>query len=175
MTADEIFRKIAEHMVKGVMFHTQMAEYYEFLSLPAYAEEHAKHAAEEMAAFGKLKRFYITRFDRLIAEGSPENPNVIPQSWLKHTRQDVDVGTLRSAVKTGVEGWVKWESETKALYESMHNELMTAGEVAAACAVRKLVEAVDKELCAAKQKHFGLKAVDYAADYILDRQAEKKH
>ena len=34
------------------------------------------------------------------------NPQVIPDSWYRYTRQEVDTGTKKSSVKAGVERWV---------------------------------------------------------------------
>ena len=31
MTVEEIFRDLSAHMVKGVMIHEQLADYYDFL------------------------------------------------------------------------------------------------------------------------------------------------
>ena len=38
------------------------------------------------------------------------NPQAIPDSWYRYTRQEVDTGTKKSSVKAGVERWVKWEN-----------------------------------------------------------------
>lgn len=170
MTAEEVFSKLAAHMIEGVMFHSQMADYYTFLGLDGYAKCHCYHSASEMAELGRLKAYYITHFDKLLPEVKAKNPDAIPSGWLRYERNDVDVNTRRSAVKSGAERWVLWETETKALYEQMYRELEATGEIAAALEVTRLIRDVSDELCTAKQKHLLLKSTDYSADYTADEQ-----
>ena len=40
MTVDEIFSKLSGHMIKGLMIHDQMSDYYDFLSLRGYKRCH---------------------------------------------------------------------------------------------------------------------------------------
>ena len=43
MTREEIFTSLLNHMVKGLMVHDQMANYYDFLGLEEYKDCHEKH------------------------------------------------------------------------------------------------------------------------------------
>ena len=54
-----------------------------------------------LAELGRLKAYYITHFDKLLPEGKAKNPDAIPSGWLRYERNDVDVNTRRSAVKSG--------------------------------------------------------------------------
>jgi len=40
MTIEEIFNKIASHMVEGIMIHDEMANAYDFLGLFGFAKLH---------------------------------------------------------------------------------------------------------------------------------------
>lgn len=170
MTVDEIFKRISSHMVEGVMLHEQMADYYDFLNLHGYKRCHEYHMHCEMKQLRRLHRYYINHFNRLIEEEPSTNPDAIPASWYRYTRQDVDTNTKRQAVKTGIEKWVAWETTTKDLYENMYRELMELGEVAAAKKVSCLICDVDLELKWAQRRHINLLASDYSINYILGEQ-----
>ena len=43
MTIKEIYAQIAEHMIKGMMIHEQLANYYDFLGLKGYKRCHEYH------------------------------------------------------------------------------------------------------------------------------------
>ena len=170
MTIEEIFGKISAHMVKGVMIHEQMSDYYDFLNLHGYKRCHEYHAKCEMKNMRHLHRYFINHFNRLIEETPIENPDVIPSSWYRYTRQEVDANTKRSAVKTGIEKWVAWEEETKDLYEKMYTEAMSIGEIAAAGKIMCYIREVDKELKWAQRTHIDLVTVDYDLGYIMGKQ-----
>lgn len=174
MTTEEVFSKIAVHMIEGLMFHEQMANYYEFLGLYGYAECHEYHYLSESCSFHKINKYYVTHFNKLLPELKADDPEVIPNTWIKYTRNDVDTNTIRSSVKAGLEKWVKWETDTKKLYEAMYKELIMLDESAAALEVAKLVEDVSKELKHAMQYHLNKKAIDYDIVTIIDEQELKK-
>lgn len=182
MTIEDIFNKLSSHMIKGVMIHEQMADYYDFLNLHGYKKCHEYHSKCEMKNLRRLHKYFINHYNMLISESAIENPNVIPMSWYRYTRQDVDVNTKRSAVKDGIEKWVSWEEETKDLYEKMYTEAMNLGEVASAKKIACFVHDVDKELKWAQRKHINLLTADYSMSYILgeqnwlyDKYKEKMH
>ena len=170
MTVEEVFSKVAIRMIEGLMFHEEMANYYEFLGLYGYAECHEYHYLDESCHFHKLSKYYITHYNKLLPELKAEDPEVIPSTWYKYSRMDVDTNTIRSSVKTGLEKWVKWESDTKKLYEAMYKELINLDEGAAALKIAELVEDVSKELKHATQYHLNKKAIDYDIITIIDEQ-----
>ena len=172
MTIEEIFNQLGNHMVEGLMIHSQLAEYYNFLGLKGYYRCHQYHYFEENNNYKCLCRYYMKHYNKLINEGRVADPGVIPEAWFKYTRQDVSSANRKSSIQAGMERWTAWETETKKLYERMVNELMTLGEVAAATKVKEFLCDVDKELADACQKNLELKSVDYDIVYIMDKQKE---
>lgn len=172
MDVSEIYTKLSAHMIEGIMFHEKMANYYDFLCLRGYKRAHEYHMAKESKAFRKLNRYYINHFDRLIEETAVPEPDVIPASWYRYTRHDVDMNTKRQAVKNGIEKWVAWEEETKELYQEMYLELMDKRYVAAAEELACCIRAVDEELKHAYRKHIYLESVDYSMESIYFEQTE---
>ena len=167
MEVKDIFSELSAHMIKGLMIHTQLSDYYDFLNLHGYKRCHEYHAILEMKDYECLKRYYIEHYNKLVEEKPIENPDVIPTGWYPYSRQEVDVATKRSAVKSGIERWVTWEKETKDLYQRMYRELMSIGEVAAAKMLSKFIKNVDNELKWAQRKHIELVDADYDMSFII--------
>ena len=170
MTTDELFTELSGHMIKGLMIHDQMADYYDFLSLRGYKRCHEYHYKKEIEGYRRLHRYVINHYGKLIEEKRIENPEIIPSSWFRYSRDEVDESTKRSAVRNGVEKWVAWEKETKTLYQRAYRELMDAKEEAMAIFLQDYIEAVDCELKWAERKAIELKDVDYNLAFIIGEQ-----
>lgn len=171
--SEQIFEKIIQHMIKGLMVHEQMADYYDFLNLQGYKRCHEYHCITEACNYRKTCRFYINYYNKLVPEMPVENPRVIPNTWYNYTRQEVDTSTKRSAVKKGIETWCDWEKETKELYEKCYKELTETGDIKAAKFVEGLICDVSYELKKVYRYHLNLKAVDYDIVYIVESQKSK--
>ena len=173
MTLEEIFSLIAEHMVEGLMVHSQMSDYYNFLGLKGYAECHKYHYFEENANYRKICEYYMTRYNKLIPDRPFKNPNIIPNNWYQYSRQDVDAGVRKAAIKAGIEKWVNWEKDTKKLYETYYKELISINEIAAALELEKYISDVDNELAAAEEKYIYLNSIDYDIFEVTSKQEKK--
>lgn len=175
MTIEEIFSVLIEHMVEGLMFHAQMADYYRFLGLEGFSECHKYHYFEENNNYRKLTEYYINKYNKLALERPFQNPHAIPEKWFLFTRQDVDEVTRKEAIQNGLLLWINWESNTKRFYERYYQELINLNEIASALELEQYILDVDKELTYAKNKEIYLKAMDYSiSDILVDQESEKK-
>lgn len=176
MTVDEIFSQLSEHMIKGLMLHSQLSDYFGFLGLKGYQVCHKYHYFEENSNYRKLSCYYLYHYDKLIKEKPFSNPNIIPESWYQYTRHDVNAQTRKDAIQVGIEKWVNWENNSKKLYETMYGELMKIGEVAAAKELCNYILDVDYELADAYQIHLKLLSDDFnISDIIMEQdKIEKK-
>ena len=170
MTAEEIFASIVNHQIRGVMFHAQMADYFDFLSLRGYKRLHECHYYEESCEFRSTCRYYINHYGKLISPGVTADPEVIPSGWLKYSRSDVDAGTKRTSTKKAFQMWVDWEKDTKKLYQQAWKDLMEIGDVASALFVKDMICDVDCELKCAERMELDLKSVDFSLDVIIPEQ-----
>ena len=177
MTIDEIFANLNKHAIEGLMFHAQLADYYDFLGLKGFHKCHEYHYHCENCNFRKLNNYYIHHHGKLIEEMRAEDPQIIPQAWFGHKRSEVSIATKKGAIQVGIEKWVGWERKTKKLYESMYNELIQLGEIASAMMVEELIKDVDKELADAEQKWIERSSIDYNVNDIMLEQEniEKKY
>ena len=170
MRVREIYSKIVNHQIKGLMVHEQLAEYYDFLGLAGYKRCHEYHYFNECISYRKTIRYFINHHNKLVPNIEVNNPKIIPESWYKYSRHDVDVSTKRNAIKNGIEVWKSWETETKELYQEMFNELCEIGEVASANFVNELIQDVDCELKYVERYCLNLKAIDYDMSIIIPEQ-----
>lgn len=173
MELKEIYSKINEHMINGLMLHDQLANYYDFLGLKGYKRCHEYHYFAENMAYRSLNRYFINHHNMLIPEARFDNVSAIPESWYSHVRSDVDASTKRNAVKTGLTKWVEWERETKKLYQDMYKELMDIDEVASACKIKELIHDVDCELKKAERYWLNKEATGYDMVQIIEEQGKK--
>ena len=175
MTIDQIFSEVSAHMIEGLMIHSQLSDYFNFLGLKGYAKCHKYHFFEESCNYKKLNWYYLTHYNKLVEENPFKNPGIIPENWYQYTRQEVSIGTKKDALQEGFNKWIKWESETKELYENMYKQLITLGEIAGAKILEQYIIDVDNELAEAKQKHLELKAIGFdLSDIIQEQDSEYK-
>ena len=68
MGVEDIFSQLVEHMIQGIMIHSQMADYYNFLGLKGYAKCHEYHFFSENIGFRRLSWYYLKHHNKLILE-----------------------------------------------------------------------------------------------------------
>lgn len=152
------------------MFHEHLSNYYDFLGLEGYKACHEYHFIEETLSYRKLCSYYIRHHNKLIQDSPIENPDVIPSNWYKHVRQDVDMKTKSSSIKTGLSKWVSWETETRKLYEDMYKELMALGHVADALFVSEFICDVNDELASATRDLINKESIGYDMSDVVNEQ-----
>ena len=170
MTSQEIFTQILNHMVKGLMVHEQLANYYDFLGLQGYRRCHEYHYVKENEEYRKLTHYYIKKYNELVPEFTFNNPSLIPASWYNYHRQDVDMKTKQQAVQNGLNEWINWESETCTLYERMYQELLNNEDIAASFKVKKLIEDVEEELLTVEKYQLNKQSTNYDMTYVIEEQ-----
>ena len=156
MEVSEIFARLKAHILEGIVFHDEMVRYYGFLNLDDWKNEHEWHYTEETDGYRQLCDYYMNHYNALIPVLPMDRPDVIPESWYRHTRQDVDETTKKNAKQAGINKWVDWERETKDLYQDMWKELVAIGEIAAAQFISRYIRAVDNELKNAEKHNLDL-------------------
>ena len=97
MTVEEIFNKVATHMVNGLMYHDELAEAFGFLGLYGYSVQQDYHHLEETNNYRRLSHYYSTHYHKLIVleavlklqkgkNGGKECPEWLVCSWLPCSR-----------------------------------------------------------------------------------------
>lgn len=146
---EEVFANLKARMLEGMVFHDEMARYYDFIGCSDMSKDHRCRYKDETDGYIKLCEYYMHHFGKLIPHTPMNRPDVIPESWYMYTRQDVDASTKRNAMRSGAKKWIAWESETKDIYEDCCGELLNNGEIASAYFVMDYVKDVANELAEA--------------------------
>lgn len=175
MTIEDMFSKLSAHMIKGLMIHDQIATIYGFLNLCGYQKCHEYHYYDESRNYRHIQDYYLDHYGKLIPEQSIQNPNLIPQNWLKYTKEQVDTNTRRTAVRDMMGKWIEWETQTKNNLQTFYKELYDMGEVSAAWKMGELLKDVECELRCAKKKKIDLEAIDYNISSIIGEQKMLYH
>lgn len=170
MTVEEIFTKLATHMVEGMMIHDAMTKAYDFLGLYGFAKCHEYHHIEETKGYMRLLHYYSAHHHKLLSITDIPRPDIIPANWYKYTTRNVDPNTKRQSVKMMMEKWVAWEQDTKKLYQEMYSELTNLGEIADACEIKCYILDVSEELKHAEKKIIKLETIDYNIGTIIEWQ-----
>ena len=152
-TAEEIFAQIKNRQIAALMFHGQMADYFDFLSLHGYKRLHEYHG-------------------KLLQEGFDGDIRAIPDAWLTANRMAVGKSTKQKAVEDGFNSYREWESGTKAAYERYAAQLRELGNEADALFVDCLVKDVDHELKCLDRIILDLISAGYDMVYIVESQKE---
>lgn len=167
-TDSDVFAKIVNRMLSGIMFHDQMYQYFLFLRLYSFAKTHKKRYNEESNAYQKVNKYYITHRDALIEE-RPVNPvSYIPVEWRKMARFNLTSDDIRKATIFAANSWVTWEQQTKTIYTDCYNDLIKLGYAAEADLVMGFVRDVDKELSEAVDIQLYLEAIKYDMTEIME-------
>lgn len=175
MTSEDIFSQLISHMIKGLMVHTQLAEYFAFLGFNGFQYEQEHHYIEESKSYRKIFNYYINQFNKLINENKVDNPKLIPANWYNVNRFDVDAVTKRKGVKNGFEEWKKWEIETKQTYEIYYKEILEIDDISSRLIIEKLIEDVSEEIRTINKRILELEDIEYDLIYINEIQKDLEH
>lgn len=93
----------------------------------------------------------MKNYNKILLEKDNKIDSVIPQSWHKYSKSEVDPSAKRSAIKDMTKKWVDWEQKTKDLLSKSYKELYELGEICAASMVQYFLNDVFEELAAAQE------------------------
>lgn len=169
-TIEEIYAEINARMIAALMFHSQMADYFDFLGLRGYKCLHEYQYVSEGKERCELNRYYINHHNRMIPDRYEGSVQMIPEGWKNANRISVGKSTKQKAVEDGFNEYRQWESDTKALYEKYAVTLRDDGHIADALRVEMLVDDVDGELKCLERMLVDLISAGYDMVYIVESQ-----
>lgn len=111
-----LYSEIERHMVKGIMFHNDMSDYFNFIGLHGFKRIHEYQFYDEEIGRRKLCRKVLDMHNILIPHNKVEIEKYIPDDWYNYTRMDIDDSVIPKFVKNAWMMYKHWEEETKDLY-----------------------------------------------------------
>lgn len=170
MTSEDIFGAIHDRQISALMFHSQMADLFDFLGLMGFKRMHEYQYLAESAEHRGLCRYYTNHHNKLLVGEHPQGPKVIPLEWGQYTRFDVTPQVRKQAVEKAFNEYREWESDTKKIYSEYSKALMNLGCVADALKINEYIKDVDQELKHLDRMLIKLKAISFDAVGIMDMQ-----
>ena len=165
---------MSTHMIQGTMIHEQLMNCYLFLGLDGYAACHKYHYLSESKGRIKLCKYAAKRYSSVIKSGQVSDPEIIPSSWFTTFRENVNAQTRKEAMKAALNEWLKWEEETKKLYEECYSELLAKQDIAFSEFLVSYINDVDEELIFIKEELLHKTAMDFDIVSILEEQSSYK-
>lgn len=122
MEPKEVYEKLAQRQLEGVMFHEAMAEYFSALECyERFFGEQREQADCEFNQYMVTKRIYRDRYGSLLVTRTDYRPDIIPAEWtskLPYLSHDEKM----EAIKKGMEKWLEWEKATLDTYHMLYRE-----------------------------------------------------
>lgn len=146
MTIKDIFTDLSNRMVGAMMIHTQLTELFTFIDLMSDAKRQKKQFHEESDGLFKLEKYCMQHHGILITSDNPPQVDVLNLNILKTSNDKLTPDDKISIIQYGMKEWIKWEKDSKVLYEDSYHNLMDLSEVATADFIMSYVKDVDKEL-----------------------------
>lgn len=171
MTAHEIFAQLSDRMVGAMMTHTQLTELFTFLDLTADVKRQKKQLHEETDGLLKLEKYFAQHHHMLITSENPPKVDILNVVMLKDENSKLSPDDRIYLIQYGMKEWIKWEEQSKIMYEDAYRNLIDISEVAAAEFVMQYVKDVDKELRDAELLYRVRDAIDWDLATIYDKQA----
>lgn len=169
-SAKEVYSAICSRQVVALMFHDEMADFFNFLGLHGFKKMHECQYCKESDERRHLKNYYMKHHNGILMQEDVEPLEVIPSDWVKYTRMDVTAPVRKQAVQRAMEQYRAWESETKAMYERCAYYLFSWHMISDFNMMNELIEGVSCELTCLEKLCIQLKSMDYDAGYVLSIQ-----
>lgn len=174
MEINEILRSVVENQVNGLMFHSQMMAYFDFLGLNGFADVQRCRYESEGKEMLQFRRFYVQMFDAVSDTGDVNtNNDVVPAQWKElGYRRRFDISGLASGVKFAFERWVDWEEHSLNVYGKARYYCDEIRCAEASLKVDELVKDTERELRYVKDLAFKLRNVDWDSYTVLLMQKD---
>lgn len=166
----ELFNEISQRMIKGIMYHEQWADIFDFLNFRGFKRQQEYQFLKENAELRGVHRYAINHCNKLINDKVIESVKEIPESWYNYTKLDVDNNIRKQYARDIFTKWQSWEMETKRFYEDKFRVLTQNGKIASANKVNELIKSVDKELKNLNRQMLEYQSVDWNLEYLMWRQ-----
>lgn len=163
--------KALSRQLQGTMFHHEMVEYFEFLTLPGFAEIQRYRFDDELETYKCLHKWYIEQFNTL-PKLDTTAPSVVPSDWYKYTRFDVNVVNRQHGVKDGFKLWIDWEENTRSIFVDAYKQLLAKDLCPYDVQMIPLIEDVSNEIANAEEIAFSVSGMNYDMPTIMSMQNE---
>lgn len=79
MPVIDVFAKVSDHLIDGMMMHEQTADYYNFLGLDGFKRLHEYHFLRETISMRRIHRYFVDHCNQLLPMANTKHIDVIPR------------------------------------------------------------------------------------------------
>lgn len=156
--------KIGERLLAGVMFHTEVADLFQFLGLNGFYKWQKHQMCEELEHLYCFKSHVIKYHHMLLNLQNAEQPEkLISSDWYNKSALDATQTDITNTLITTFDKCVSWEKDTKNL---LYTELAEIESVQDKKEVKELIEDVEYELAMIESLRQKLQVTGFNSIYI---------
>lgn len=86
MPVIDVFTKVSDHLIDGMMMHEQMADYYNFLGLEGFKRLHEYHFLCETISMRRIHRYFIDRLALSLGAVDYDMQVIVPMQHELHEK-----------------------------------------------------------------------------------------
>lgn len=174
-SVNDIFSKICERQIGGIMLHEQLADYFDFLGHSGFMQEQEYRYLVESLKLRDTRRYFIKHYNLLTNKLNVGAKGYIPSAWYGFDRREVIASAKKNAVKYCFNTWYDWELESKKIYETCYYELNELRDLSSALFVKGLVNGVNSELEEIDSVRLKLGDIEYNLSDVNMTQCGNEH
>lgn len=171
MTLHEIYTALGDRMVGAMMIHSQLIQIFAFVDLLPDMRKQENQLQEETHGYSELCKYYIQHHHDILVANNPPQIDILDMPLLDKSTDDLTSEDKMRLIQYGMNEWIKWEKQSKILYEDSYRNLVDISEVASAEFITRFVRDVDLELKEAERIYRVRKGINWNLDTIYDKQA----
>lgn len=171
MTLHEIYTALGNRMVGAMMIHSQLIQIFAFVDLLPDMRKQENQLQEETHGYSELCKYYIQHHHDILVANNPPQIDILDMPLLDKSTDDLTSEDKMRLIQYGMNEWIKWEKQSKILYEDSYRNLVDISEVASAEFITRFVRDVDLELKEAERIYRVRKGINWNLDPIYDKQA----
>lgn len=170
MSVEDIFKEIVARQAYCMMYHNQMANYFDFLGLMGLKRLHEYNYFRESFYVRILNRYYVNHHMKLLTEKEISSPNAIPDTFFVNRRDDVTESDKVKYTKEAMLYYQKLEKETKDVYSIYAKALMDKGHMKDYECISEILSCSAEELKTINRYIIDYNGVGYDMSYISNQQ-----
>lgn len=101
MSVIDVFAKVSDHLIDGMMMHEQMADYYNFLGLDGFKRLHEYHFLCETISMRRIHRYFVDHCNQLLPMANTKHIDVIPRRVVEFHTTSCRIGNEVQSCRDG--------------------------------------------------------------------------
>lgn len=166
-----IMKKLYDHQMDGIIFHSQMVDLYDFLHLKGFRKWQETMVKEEIECTAETQHHFIKRHHMLLPPYQKvyEN-NIIPNPWYEQSSMNISKEDIVKETKRSLHEYLNWEKGTLDMLAELSKKLIEHEAYSEYMDIREISEHVAGEIHYIECLMIELESVGYDVVYIQKLQ-----